>query len=104
MLSYFRDIRAKHIDKCLDAQKLGVDIILYSCHESQGNQLFHYDYKKKKIYHGKPELKHCLDANLVKRKLFIAKCDDSKESQKWEWGRVYKENLDNWLRYGQKIL
>ena len=102
--SYFRDARAKQMDKCLDAQKLDGVVQLFTCHEAQGNQMFKYEYKTKMIYHGRTEHNHCVEANLKDMKLYIKKCDANKDTQKWEMPNVHKENIDNWFTYGQKFL
>lgn len=54
------------------------------------------------IRHGKPTRNQCLD--LVERKVVVSKCDHRKKTQRWEWGFVDEENLNNWESYGAKLL
>ncbi|XP_062559599.1 N-acetylgalactosaminyltransferase 4-like [Armigeres subalbatus] len=102
ILSYFRDIRIASVDKCLDAEGIGAEVIMYNCHESQGNQLFKYDIENQAIIHGMPEWNQCLD--LVGRKVIISVCDHRKKTQRWEWGFVNETNLNNWKSYGSELL
>ncbi|XP_062712553.1 N-acetylgalactosaminyltransferase 6 [Aedes albopictus] len=101
-LTYFRDIRVSSVEKCLDASSDGSEVILFNCHESQGNQLWQYDVETQMILHGKPSRDQCLD--LVDRKVVVSKCDHRKKTQRWEWGFVDHTNLDNWETYGAKLL
>ncbi|EAT48275.1 AAEL000639-PA [Aedes aegypti] len=101
-LTYYRDIRVSSVDKCLDASSDGSEVILFNCHESQGNQLWQYDTETQMIRHGKPTRNQCLD--LVERKVVVSKCDHRKKTQRWEWGFVDEENLNNWESYGAKLL
>lgn len=54
------------------------------------------------IMHGKPSRDQCLD--LVGKKVVVSKCDNRKKTQRWDWGYVNRENLDNWEEYGAKLL
>ncbi|XP_038113226.1 N-acetylgalactosaminyltransferase 6 [Culex quinquefasciatus] len=101
-LTYYRDIRAASVEKCLDASSDDAEVILFNCHESQGNQLWRYDQETQMIMHGKPSRDQCLD--LVGKKVVVSKCDNRKKSQRWDWGYVNRENLDNWEEYGAKLL
>uniref|UniRef100_A0A182YBP2 Polypeptide N-acetylgalactosaminyltransferase n=1 Tax=Anopheles stephensi TaxID=30069 RepID=A0A182YBP2_ANOST len=103
-LSYHRDIRVRSNDKCLDASKLGDEIVLFSCHESQGNQMWRYDYESNMIIHGKDHLGRCLEADLSTNKLFLRSCDKEKSSQRWSWGYINFVHLQNWDVYGAKFL
>ncbi|XP_055598669.1 N-acetylgalactosaminyltransferase 6-like [Uranotaenia lowii] len=101
-LTYARDIRSASNEKCLDASDVGVDVIFYNCHESQGNQLWKFEMDKKIIRHGKTARNQCLD--LIDKKVTVSKCDPSKKSQQWEWGFVNVTNMNNWNSYGFKLL
>ncbi|XP_055629133.1 N-acetylgalactosaminyltransferase 6-like [Toxorhynchites rutilus septentrionalis] len=101
-LTHQRDIRAASVDKCLDASSDDTDVILFNCHESQGNQLWRYDLDTKAIVHGKPSRNQCLD--LVGRRVVVSKCDHRKKTQRWEWGFVNMTSLTNWEIHGAKLL
>ncbi|XP_052872332.1 N-acetylgalactosaminyltransferase 6-like [Anopheles cruzii] len=103
-LSYHRDIRVRSNDKCLDAAKLNDEVVLFNCHESQGNQMWRYDYESKQIIHGKDHHGRCLEADIAGRKLIVASCDKSKRSQQWDWGYINFVHLQNWDVYGAKFV
>ncbi|XP_055532854.1 N-acetylgalactosaminyltransferase 6-like [Wyeomyia smithii] len=101
-LTHNRDIRAASVEKCLDASDDGSQVILFNCHESQGNQLWQYDLDNRFIRHGKPVRNQCLD--LVGKKVVVSRCDHRKQTQRWDWGFANVTMLRNWEKYGAKLL
>ncbi|XP_055598864.1 N-acetylgalactosaminyltransferase 6-like [Uranotaenia lowii] len=101
-LRYYRDIRATHLDLCLDASDVGSEVILFSCHEIQGNQMFQYELETKLIRHAQPRLNRCLD--IVDKRVVIAKCNPGRKSQQWAWGSVDEARVRNWRTSGTKLL
>ena len=69
---------------CLDGQSVNSNIILYSCHQMQGNQLW-------KFING--QLFHVASsscATQISSKFFLTHCDASDSRQQWVW-----ENTDS---------
>lgn len=104
-LSYFRDIRLKLGNKCMDVSthEAKAPLKLFNCHESQGNQLFKYNLAKKMIYFSRSE-NRCLDCNPTSHELYISKCDDSSPTQKWTWGYINATALNDWIKSGSKLM
>ncbi|XP_055602157.1 N-acetylgalactosaminyltransferase 6-like [Uranotaenia lowii] len=100
-LTHYRDIRHPSADLCLDAAEVGGEVILFRCHELQGNQMFRYDLDTKFIRHSKSEYNRCLD--IVDKRVVIARCDSRRKSQQWTWGFLNVTSLRNWETVGAKL-
>ncbi|XP_055591431.1 N-acetylgalactosaminyltransferase 6-like [Uranotaenia lowii] len=100
-LSYFRDIRTTAFDTCLDGSN-NSEVLLYRCHEEQGNQMWQYSLESKNIFLGKIERNQCLD--IVDSKPVTTYCDDQKSTQKWMWGYANVRRLNKWRHYGAKLI
>lgn len=102
-LSFYRDIRLKSDSGiCLDGGGTS-QLVLFSCHQHQGNQLFRYDLETKQIKLGKSEYL-CMEAESEEMKVFMERCDVNNELQQWTFGFVNKTNLNNWKTYGSILL
>lgn len=44
-----------------------------------------------------------MDVDLGTRRVFVAKCDERKVTQRWKWGFVNETMLVDWSRYGKEI-
>lgn len=73
------------------------------CHGGQGNQYFRYDLNTMQIYHGVKRNHHCVEVDIGTQSVYVADCDEKKDTQKWKWGFVNETNIANWLHYGSKI-
>ncbi|CAO1318883.1 unnamed protein product [Diamesa serratosioi] len=102
-LSFFRDIRLKSDSGiCLDGGST-LQLVLFSCHQHQGNQMFRYDLDTKQIKLGKSEY-ICMEAESEGMKIIMERCDVNNELQQWTFGFVNETNLNNWNTYGSKLL
>lgn len=77
MLSKTGEIRRD--EACLDYS--GVDVVLYPCHGSKGNQYWAFNVDTKQLKHGSSD--KCLAINEAKTKTVMEECDKHKERQKW---------------------
>lgn len=78
--------------------------MLYACKFNQDNQYFRYDFDTQQIYSGRKRDNNCIDMDPKLKTVFIAKCHESKQSQKWNWGFVNETMLKNWADFGKPIL
>lgn len=97
-LSAFKDIRPLKSHNCWDVPDLKdqhAPVLLFGCHKGLGNQMWKYDMMNQMILFGHPP-KHCLDSSLSNREVFVTKCDMNSPTQKWKWGFVNKDRLQNY--------
>lgn len=105
-LRHYRDIELKGTMFCFDQDEVG-NLLTGICHHAQGNQYFRYDLETKQIHHGSKHRNECLDMDETKTEagaVFIAKCDESSLSQKWNWGFLNETALVNWVAFGTEII
>lgn len=105
-LRHFRDIELKGTIFCLDQSENGA-LTTTVCHQMQGNQYFRYDLESQQIFHGTASRDECLEMDPVKMDIgavFLAKCDENSELQKWNFGWKNETMLREWTRYGAEIL
>ncbi|XP_055371858.1 N-acetylgalactosaminyltransferase 6-like [Condylostylus longicornis] len=87
-LSWHEDIRLRDKTECLDVSQSveNSPVVLYPCHDTQGNQLWHYELKSKWLVQG--ENKRCLEAEPNLKKVYVNDCDESNLNMKWNIGYV----------------
>lgn len=117
-LTWYRDIRIKYPEICLDAK----NAVLSECHYMFGNQLFKYDmvstsesnlisnyqnfYCFPQVSHqiinlnGKPK---CLEGNVKQKTVVLNNCDKSNMRQKWKWESLNMTMLMSWKKFGKKL-
>uniref|UniRef100_A0A0K2TIP3 Polypeptide N-acetylgalactosaminyltransferase n=1 Tax=Lepeophtheirus salmonis TaxID=72036 RepID=A0A0K2TIP3_LEPSM len=96
-LSFRKDMRFKSLEGvCWDAGSYndGSHIGTYSCHGQQGNQLFKYDLKTKRILQGGNN--RCLEHSPIDNDLVMKTCAD-KISQQWVMTEVNLKLLNKWI-------
>lgn len=95
-LSWHKDIRQKGTTHCWDVSESGPNsnVLIYSCHGSQGNQYWRYNVEKKWIMQGKNN--RCLDMDPTKEKVFVNECRLGNRNMQWEFGYVNSTAIDNW--------
>jgi len=90
---------------CFDQNDLG-DLVTTICHHGQGNQYFRYDIETKQIFHGSSSRDECIEMDLVKfdvDAVYLAKCDENLQNQKWNWAFINETALQDWGKYGTEI-
>lgn len=91
---------------CFDSDN-GGGLSTAICHNSQGNQYFRYDVETKQIFHGSRDRNECIDMNPSEsheNSVIFSQCDESSETQKWNWGFLNETALNNWIEYGSQII
>uniref|UniRef100_U5ERV4 Polypeptide N-acetylgalactosaminyltransferase n=1 Tax=Corethrella appendiculata TaxID=1370023 RepID=U5ERV4_9DIPT len=103
-LSWHRDLRLKFGEMCWDVpdHSAKAKILLFNCHGGQGNQLWQYFPNTKQLKQGRGN--HCLDSDPDAKEVFINPCDSNNENQQWNWGLVNQTALDNWRKFGSKLI
>ncbi|XP_070497839.1 N-acetylgalactosaminyltransferase 6-like [Chironomus tepperi] len=97
-LSWYRDIRLREMDACLDAYKISAS----ACHQSGGNQHFKYIMQSKQIMN--MANKQCIEVNFEDLTLKFAKCDESLKQQKWIFNEFVNQTaLSNWSHFGRPL-
>jgi len=101
-LTWHKDIRPKKGTECLDVSRDEVKspVTLYPCHGKQGNQLWRYDTERQWLRHG--YVQKCLDMDPESKKVFVAKCDPSSVTQKWQIEHINTEAMNNWDKSAPK--
>ena len=94
VLSWKEDVRpgkdiytAKKV--CLDGQSVNSNIILYNCHQMQGNQL--WKFIDGQLFH----VASLSCATQISGKFFLAHCDESDSRQQWLWENTDSKKLAN---------
>ncbi|KAI5732458.1 hypothetical protein M8J76_000430 [Diaphorina citri] len=102
--TFEKDIASKKRKMCLDVSDAGPrpPIKVFSCHGSQGNQLWRYDPETSWIMHGKNP--NCLDTDVDKKSLFLSLCDKDSATQKWKISHVNHTALASWHDEKEKEL
>ncbi|PAV79430.1 hypothetical protein WR25_10624 [Diploscapter pachys] len=94
-LTRWHDIRPEGRSICFDVS-VSTDkgpVVLFDCHSMKGNQLFKYRVKTQQLYH--PVSGNCLGVNDDGGgQLFMQKCDENKNTQKWKWGTLDEQLLE----------
>lgn len=88
-LTYYKDIRQKITGMCWDVnsnEDVSDGVVLFYCHEEQGNQLWKYDFEKKWIVH--EESQRCLEINVTMDKISLNRCDVNNMNMNWKWELV----------------
>lgn len=95
-LSWHRDLRIRNNKQCLDVAESGPNAKakLWECHGQGGNQFWFYDEDSKMVKHGS-NLDRCLEADVGNRKVYVNKCDEYKDTMKWQFGFVNSTALAN---------
>ncbi|KRX90494.1 putative polypeptide N-acetylgalactosaminyltransferase 10, partial [Trichinella pseudospiralis] len=83
-----KEIKFKNRRLCFDVpeNRLKAPVILYSCHDMQGNQAWRYNSKTMQIVH--PVTNMCLDADFSRREVFMQSCNLNLLSQRWSFGAI----------------
>ena len=68
------------------------------------NQYFRYDLNTKQIFGGPRRDNICIDTITNSNHLFMSFCDETKLTQKWDWGFVNETMLMDWSNYGKPIV
>lgn len=99
-LTWHKDIRPKGRSMCWDVSlpDKKAPVTLFGCHGMQGNQLWRYKPDKQWLVHGSNS--RCLDCDPGKRKLYVTKCDEKLETQRWKFEVVDLKALANWDKVG----
>ncbi|XP_071088671.1 putative polypeptide N-acetylgalactosaminyltransferase 10 [Haliotis cracherodii] len=86
--SWHKDIRPKKRTVCFDVSQSmkKAPIILFNCHNMLGNQRFKYKVGTSQIYH--PVSGQCLDCDPASHEMFMNPCDESSDTQKWQWEKM----------------
>lgn len=93
-LTVFKNINYGNQEYCLDTFKLH----LPECHyEKVGNQIWFYD-RHEKIIVNTNEFGEvfCLTGNFTSQEIYLKKCQEDDEDQKWEFTKENKKLLDRW--------
>jgi len=97
-LTWRKDIRPTNRKKvCWDvsSQDKQSPVLFYNCHTQGGNQYWKYDPSRKWIVHGSNNPR-CLDGNPETKELFVSRCDEASQSQRWRVEFVNEKQLLNW--------
>ena len=95
--SFWHDIRpGDTVSTCFDVSTSvpRAPIQLFPCHGMQGNQHFKYLLNSRQIFH--PVSHQCLDLDLEKMEVFMSKCDEQAEAQKWKWQNLNETVIQHW--------
>ncbi|KAF0772537.1 N-acetylgalactosaminyltransferase 6-like [Aphis craccivora] len=94
LLSWRNDIKTRN-NMCLDISdsSFKAKISLYGCHNGGGNQLWHYDHSKMKLVQGKNP--RCMEHDISTRKVYVTKCKQNIDDQKWIIENVNSKST-NW--------
>lgn len=94
--TFEKDISSKKRKMCLDVSDAGSKppIRVFSCHGTQGNQLWRYELNNKWLIHGKNQ--RCMDTNVDEMSLFLSPCDEDSPTQKWRVSHVNHTALALW--------
>ncbi|KRX42020.1 putative polypeptide N-acetylgalactosaminyltransferase 10, partial [Trichinella murrelli] len=83
-----KEIKFRNRRLCFDVpeNKMKAPVILYRCHDMQGNQAWRYNSKTMQIVH--PVTNMCLDADFSRREVFMQSCNLNLLSQRWSFGAI----------------
>ncbi|CAM1309505.1 GALNT10 (predicted) [Pycnogonum litorale] len=95
-LSWHKDIRPQGRSVCFDVSTSydRSPILLYTCHGSQGNQLWRYNPETRQLYHRVSN--SCLDCDVARKELYMSQCNSLSTSQKWQIEKVNATALQFW--------
>lgn len=95
-LSYRKDLRVKHTERCMDISASGKDapVIFYGCHSGGGNQYFRYYPDTRLIKHGHNN--RCLELTADGRQLVSNTCDEDSSRMQWIFGFVNATAMEHW--------
>jgi polypeptide N-acetylgalactosaminyltransferase len=103
ILRQHRDIVVENSNsECFDVNYGKVNTM--SCAFQQGDQYFRYNIDTFQIFSGPLRYNQCIDSDVKKRTVFLARCNETKRTQKWRWGFVNETMVRNWTVYGKRIL
>lgn len=93
-LTVFKNINYGYQEFCLDTYK----VRLPECHyEEFGNQIWNYDYHKNIIWNANDFGEHfCLTGNFSNQEIYLMKCEDDNQDQKWKFTIENVKLLDRW--------
>jgi len=83
-------------------QNYGGVLQLHACNHQQGTQYFRYDLHTQQMRAG-PDETMCLEADESSGKISVKSCNGQEVKQKWKWGHINEENLNNWEDVGAPI-
>jgi len=97
VLTWHKDIRPRNRAVCFDVSSSDdrSPVVLYGCHNMQGNQQWKYKDDKKSLFH--PISGKCLDCDVERKEIFVNGCDSTKLTQQWLF-----ENFNSTLLEKQK--
>lgn len=105
-ITYHHDIRLTggRDTFCFDVPQHVPDasIVLYSCHNAEGNQLFKYDLQNSQLFH--PASRMCVDADVVKNRVRMMPCDKNADGQRWTLQNMNRPALQELWRYKSQAL
>ncbi|KAI1726588.1 ricin-type beta-trefoil lectin domain-containing protein [Ditylenchus destructor] len=95
-MSFWSDIRPKGRTMCFDVSTsdLKAPVTLFACHGMKGNQFFKYRLRTRQIYHKVSN--QCMDCDPDTGEIFMTPCDESKDTQKWEWSHLDSKVIEEW--------
>ena len=100
-LTHHRDMRLTggRDHYCLDVPQhsVGAQIVLYTCHNAEGNQLFKYDMSTGHLYH--PNSRMCVDADVSAMRVRMMTCDSTSDNQRWKFDTMNQTALADLWRY-----
>jgi len=89
-------------DSAYCIQSYGGTIQLHGCTHQQGPQYFRYDLFTQQIKVGNDELQ-CLEADENSGKVNVKSCSKHEVKQKWKFGHINEDNLENWSNSGAAL-
>lgn len=92
VLTFFKQITQGSNDFCLDSMNLS----LMDCHYEGGNQYWKFEQETGMIKNREDDAVFCLSANIMEKTVFMGKCDENDDQQKWKFGYVNETALNNW--------
>lgn len=91
IFNYHKNLLSSHVDFCLDASKMEMSLCLYN---DYAEQIWSYNLTDKQLKSNKNSQK-CLTASSVNNTIHLAPCNETDPFQKWEFGSINKENIEN---------
>ena len=91
IFSYNKNILLSHVDFCLDAVQMDISLCMYN---GYSGQLWTYTLIDMQLKAYKDSAEYCLTANSA-NSLFMATCNNTNPFQKWEFGTVQIDALNN---------
>ena len=91
-LTFFKQIAQVWNDYCLDSKNLS----LMDCHYDGGNQFWRFEPDSGIIRNKYEDGNFCIGANVTSKSIFMAKCDEDEDNQKWQFGFLNETAMIDW--------